>query len=74
MKRMIAGLALALGGPAALAQSLPLAYGPPIRLEAARTLIDRAIVAAKAGGYCMAVAVPKVNKVRKSFAQYVRAA
>ncbi|UFS60895.1 peptide-methionine (S)-S-oxide reductase MsrA [Subtercola endophyticus] len=25
-------------------------------------------------GYCMAVAVPKVNKVRKSFAQYVRAA
>ncbi len=25
-------------------------------------------------GYCNAVAVPKVNKVRKSFAQYVRAA
>ncbi|MCW4384735.1 peptide-methionine (S)-S-oxide reductase MsrA [Salinibacterium sp. SYSU T00001] len=25
-------------------------------------------------GYCMAVAVPKVNKVRKSFAKYVRAA
>jgi glc operon protein GlcG len=57
MKRMIAGLALALCGPAALAQSPPLAYGPPIRFEAARTLIDRAIVAAKAGGYRMAVAV-----------------
>ena len=25
-------------------------------------------------GYCLAVAVPKVNKVRKSFAQYVKAA
>ena len=25
-------------------------------------------------GYCMAVAVPKVNKVRKSFAQYITAA
>jgi peptide-methionine (S)-S-oxide reductase len=25
-------------------------------------------------GYCMAVALPKVNKVRKSFAQYVKAA
>lgn len=25
-------------------------------------------------GYCMAVAVPKVNKVRKSFAEYVQAA
>ncbi len=25
-------------------------------------------------GYCMAVAAPKVNKVRKSFAEYVRAA
>ena len=25
-------------------------------------------------GYCMAVAVPKVNKVRKSFAQYIEAA
>jgi peptide-methionine (S)-S-oxide reductase len=25
-------------------------------------------------GYCMAVAVPKVNKVRKSFAQYIQAA
>jgi len=24
-------------------------------------------------GYCMAVAVPKVNKIRKSFAEYVRA-
>ncbi|MCU1437524.1 MAG: peptide-methionine (S)-S-oxide reductase [Naasia sp.] len=25
-------------------------------------------------GYCMAVAVPKVNKVRKSYAQYIKAA
>jgi peptide-methionine (S)-S-oxide reductase len=25
-------------------------------------------------GYCMAVAVPKVNKVRKGFAQYIKAA
>ena len=25
-------------------------------------------------GYCMAVAVPKVSKVRKGFAQYVKAA
>ena len=25
-------------------------------------------------GYCMAVAAPKVNKIRKSFAEYVRAA
>ncbi|CAN5150453.1 peptide-methionine (S)-S-oxide reductase MsrA [soil metagenome] len=25
-------------------------------------------------GYCMAVAVPKVNKVRKSFSQYIKAA
>jgi peptide-methionine (S)-S-oxide reductase len=24
-------------------------------------------------GYCMAVAVPKVNKVRKSFAEYIAA-
>ena len=57
MKSMIAGLALALCVPAALAQSSPPAYGPPIRLEAARALIDRAIVAARAGGFRMAVAV-----------------
>jgi peptide-methionine (S)-S-oxide reductase len=25
-------------------------------------------------GYCLAVALPKVNKVRKSYAQYVKAA
>jgi peptide-methionine (S)-S-oxide reductase len=25
-------------------------------------------------GYCMAVALPKVNKIRQSFAEYIRAA
>lgn len=69
MKRLIIGLVLALSGPAALAQSAPPPYGEPIRLEAARSLIDRAIAAARAGGFRMAVAIVEPSGELVAFAR-----
>jgi uncharacterized protein GlcG (DUF336 family) len=69
MKRLIIGLALALSGPAVSAQSAPPAYGPPIRLEAAQSLIDHAIAAARAGKFRMAVAIVEPSGELVAFAR-----
>jgi uncharacterized protein GlcG (DUF336 family) len=68
MKRLIIGLALVLSA-GAQAQSSPPPYGPPIRLEAARSLIDRAIAAAKASGFRMAVAIVEPSGELVAFAR-----
>jgi uncharacterized protein GlcG (DUF336 family) len=68
MKRLIMGLAL-LFSAAAQAQSSPPPYGTPIRLDAARSLIDRAIAAAKAGGFRMAVAIVEPSGELVAFAR-----
>lgn len=68
MKRTIFALALVLAGPAAVAQRAP-AYGPPIRLDAARALVDRAIKAAGSGGFRMAVAIVEPSGELVAFAR-----
>lgn len=58
MKHLLLALALASASAPALAQSASVpAYGEPIRLDAAQTLIERAVAAAEAGRFRMAVAV-----------------
>lgn len=68
MKRTIVALALILTGSAALGQSAP-AYGPPVKLEAARGLVDRAIKAAGSGGFRMAVAIVEPSGELVAFAR-----
>jgi len=69
MKGLLVGLVLALSGPAALAQTTPPPYGPPIRLEAAQALVDRAIAVARAGKFRMAIAVVEPSGELVAFAR-----
>ena len=81
MKSLILALALATSAPLAQAQTAPQAtapspqspapatYGAPIRLEDARRLLDRALEAAHAGGFRMAVAIVEPNGELVAFAR-----
>lgn len=68
MKRTIMAMALVVAGSAATAQSAP-PYGTPIKLDAARTLIDRAIQTAGKGGFRMAVAIVEPTGELVAFAR-----
>lgn len=68
MKRTIMAMALVVAGSAATAQSTP-PYGTPIKLGAARTLIDRAIQTAGKGGFRMAVAIVEPTGELVAFAR-----
>lgn len=77
MKALILALALVAVGPAALAQTTPgiskqaspPSYGAPISLAAAEAMIDRAVVAARAAGRRMAIAVVEPNGELVAFAR-----
>jgi uncharacterized protein GlcG (DUF336 family) len=68
MKRLAATLTLALLAAPATAQTPP-PYGEPIRLEAAQALIDRAVAAAEAGHFRMAVAIVEPSGELVAFAR-----
>lgn len=78
MKSLIFALALAAAAPAATAQtaSTPApapapapTYGAPISMEAAQSLLTRALDAARAGGFRMAVAIVEPNGELVAFAR-----
>lgn len=74
MKALILALALGAAAPAAMAQTAPTpapapTYGAPISMEAARTLLTRALDAARAGGFRMAVAIVEPNGELVAFAR-----
>jgi len=69
MRLLIAAFTLSLATSPALAQSAPPAYGPPISLAAARTLVDRALAAAEKGGFRMAVAIVEPSGELVAFAR-----
>lgn len=74
MKALILALALAAAAPAAMAQTAPAAapaptYGAPISMEAAQALLTRALDAARAGGFRMAVAIVEPNGELVAFAR-----
>lgn len=77
MKALILALAFTALAPAATAQTIsglskqtsPLSYGAPISLAAAETLIDRAVVAARASGHRMAIAVVEPSGELVAFAR-----
>lgn len=75
MKHLVAAVALALTAPAAGAQTQPPApaaapaYGAPIGLEDAQAILDRAVAAARAGNFRMAVAVVEPNGELVAFAR-----
>lgn len=74
MKALILALALAAAAPAARAQTAPAAapapsYGAPISIEAGQALLARALDAARAGGFRMAVAIVEPNGELVAFAR-----
>jgi uncharacterized protein GlcG (DUF336 family) len=82
MKSLLLALALATAAPAALAQTPPAtatlpthlpspapAYGPPIALETARALIERAVVYGETNGWKLAIAIVEPSGELVAFAR-----
>ena len=82
MKSLLLALALATAAPAALAQTPPAtatlpthlpspapAYGPPIALETAQALIERAVVYGASNGWRLAIAIVEPSGELVAFAR-----